>query len=110
VLGPETDTLEPLPEWVLRVRRILVVSLLIALLVCVSLIAPFAVEFQLLGPLILDKKFRPLGPMPRGTTCVKRIEKAYVWDCPDMSVFERHRLGCRIWMWFADPVGLGRSQ
>jgi hypothetical protein len=40
-----------------------------------------------------------LGPLPRNATCVEDAGKVLIWTSDDISLFQRHAIGCRIWLW-----------
>ncbi|SRR6266496_1494603 len=102
--------LEPLPQWTTRALRVGLVILLVAMLVCAYLTAGFVAEFHVLRPTVYSNTLQPLGPKPRAGGCIKSVEKTLVWECDDRSVFERHRLGCRVWLWLAGiPAGVLRA-
>jgi hypothetical protein len=90
--------LDPLPRGVRWALRVLLLVTVAILGLCCYLVGGFATEFEVFSPAIWSKDHGLLGPRPRHSACVKDVGKFWVWTCDDISVFERHRMGCRIWL------------
>jgi hypothetical protein len=82
-----------------RCRLVLRLAALSAVLVVMCSGAVFIATFELMGPPVRNEIFGWLGPTPRRTACISDIGKVNYWRCSDASIFERHRLGCRLWLW-----------
>jgi hypothetical protein len=81
-----------------RLARWAVGGAILCVAVLASYVALFAVEFEIGGPAVRDNVHGWLGPTPRGTRCVHDIGKVNYWVCADVSMFQRYRLGCRVWL------------
>jgi len=63
--------------------------------------AVFVATFQLLGAPVRDRTHGWLGPTPRDPRyhhCLIDIGKVNDWTCPDITPFQRHRIGCLLWL------------
>jgi hypothetical protein len=80
-------------------RAIQGAALLLIFVSCAYYPAVFVYRFELFGLPVRDNDHGWLGPTPRGTTCARDIGKVNYWECKDISIFEKHYLGCRIWLW-----------
>ena len=69
-----------------------------ALVIVVYWFASFAATFELLGYPVHQRSRGWLGPTPRDHRCVVDVGKANDWTCEDITPFQRHRLGCLIWL------------
>jgi hypothetical protein len=58
----------------------------------------FVATFQLLGAPVRDRTLGWLGPPPRDQRCLIDIGKVWEWTCPEITPFQRHRLGCLVWL------------
>ena len=58
----------------------------------------FAITFELFGLPVNSPTHGWLGPTPRGSSCVADIGKVNTWQCADISVFQKHQYGCRVWL------------
>jgi hypothetical protein len=61
----------------------------------------FVATFQLLGAPVRDRTHGWLGPTPRDPRyqhCLIDIGKVNDWTCPDITPFQRHRIGCLLWL------------
>lgn len=79
-------------------ERLTALTVIAVFALLVYWLAVFVATFQLFGPPVRSQTHGWLGPTPRGARCVVDIGKVNEWTCPDHSVFERHRLGCRLWL------------
>jgi hypothetical protein len=67
-------------------------------------VSAFLTEFQLLGLPVRNEAHGWLGPTPRRASCVVDTGKINSWQCDDITIFQRYRLGCQAWLWV---MGLG---
>jgi len=79
-------------------KWLLVLAALLAFAAALYPAVRFTAAFQLFGPPVRDNQHGWLGPTPRGTQCVDDIGKVNYWRCEDVTVFQRHRFGCRLWL------------
>ena len=82
-----------------RWSRVGVAVACLAATVVLYQVSMFLVIFEVLGPPVRDNTHGWLGPTPRQTGCVEDMGKMNYWNCPDVSVFQHHQLGCRVWLW-----------
>jgi len=78
-------------KWVVALLVLLVVAA--AAFPCVR----FMAAFELFGLPVRDHHGW-LGPTPRGSLCVLDIGDVNEWQCENVTIFERHRFGCRLWL------------
>lgn len=69
-----------------------------ALVVVFYWFASFTETFELFGYPVHDRSRGWLGPTPRDRRCVVDIGKIHDWTCEDRTIFERHWVGCRVWL------------
>jgi hypothetical protein len=78
------------------------IPVLVILAFCVFILGyfifVFLLTFQLLGPPVRNNEYGWLGPTPRKTSCIQDIGKVSYWNCSDVSIFRKHRLGCNFWL------------
>jgi hypothetical protein len=82
-----------------RVRRLVTLGGVLSLLLIGGYVVAFVAQFSILGPPVRDEAHGWLGPTPRGSSCVRDIGKVNEWTCDDIGVFQRYRLGSRVWLW-----------
>src|SRR5512142_1737574 len=78
--------------------RLLAWTLIASFALVTSWSTVFVTTFALLGPPGRHQAHGWLGPTTRNTHCVVDIGKVNEWTCPDRSVFDTHRFGCRVWL------------
>lgn len=79
-------------------RRLIGFVILAALAVIIYRSAVFIDTFELFGLPVRSDANGWLGPTPRDRSCVVDIGKVHNWKCEDTAVFQRHRLGSRLWL------------
>ena len=82
-----------------RLARLASTLVLVAGLACLYFVGDFIRTFELLGLPVHSAQHGWLGPTPRDASrCVVDAGKVNSWECKDVSVFERHRHGCALWL------------
>jgi len=71
---------------------------LVGLSIVVYWAIAFVATFQLFGDPVRDRTHGWLGPTPRDQHCLIDIGKVREWSCPEITPFQRHRLGCLVWL------------